>query len=297
MSGANKKKVRIDILDNPNIPNKQQPVEPAFTAAGPVLDRSAPGDGKVEYQYQTREQRDKQAADAEKARLKAAQAAAWADAKERTARFGGALVKNLVNAATGGALGAYEGLDNRRPNPGRLDPMIDREKALAEGRLKGSEGRNEYLKGGKLPEGAALPGQATGPTPPDMIDGGYVWRELDGARALGANGHVSNEQLAAMRAANDMLEYDRKRQEYYGALSSKIDAVNFDLQTQGTQLAESLRNAKPETQRLKLGAWFTQLESNPAYSPRAPGITAAEAAARAETLTAVKKHVIQRMQQ
>jgi hypothetical protein len=48
---------------------------------------------------------------------------------------------------------------------------------------------------------------------------------------------------------------------------------------------------------MKLGEWFSKLESNPAYSPRAPGITAAEAALRAETLTAIKKHVIQRIQQ
>ena len=196
------------------------------------------------------------------------------------------IASGLVNALTGGALlqrRRADSLTGYVPDPARLDPLINKEKSDARAYLNAALDDNAYLKGGAMPTPAGAAANSLVISQSAVKENARGRRSLYGKEALGANGHVSNAQIAAAEAQTRQIEYDRKRREYDDALNLKLDAMNFELQSRASQLAASIQNLPPEKQREKGAKFMEQALSDEAFSPLA-NITPEEKAARAKIL-------------
>ena len=213
----------------------------------------------------------------------------------------------LVDAFTGGAVSIRNRTDQlleNVPNPDRIQPLIDKAHADAQGYMDAALDDNKHLEGGAMPAppkpgaagntaGAAQGGRRVDTSPMMINDRGY--RSLDGMTALGANGRASNAQIAAAEAQTRQIEYDRKRQEYDDALTLKLQSMEFEARSRAAQLAADMKEASPENQRIKAGAFIESLLSSPATSPMA-AVDPREKAARYKILNGVQQHLLSEVQ-
>ena len=203
------------------------------------------------------------------------------------------IASGLVNALTGGALlqrRRADSLTGYVPNPDRIQPLIDKAHADAQGYMDAALDDDKHLEGGAMPTppkpgaagntaGAAQGGRRVDASP--MMTNQRGWRSLDGMTALGANGHASNAKIAAAEAQTRQIEYDRKRREHQDALNLKLNSMNFELQSRASQLAASIQNLPPEKQREKRAKFMQDVMTNEAASYLAGNIPPEEKAARA----------------
>jgi hypothetical protein len=121
----------------------------------------------------------------------------------------------------------------------------------------------------------------------------YVTR-LGGEASL--NARYSNSFHAAGAVARDMIAVTAQRQAAMGAIADKIDNMKFELQTQAFQLAKVNANASPQQYKTAVLAFQNKINTNPAYSPNAPGLTQMEREARRQIIRQTTQGVIGEMQ-